>query len=81
MASKKQKVPAGPPEKLFKAGIQRDDTKYLYYVDKQCNVVRMERGVAKAKTEILAVTGLKREKGWDYFVDPDGDVSREPESG
>jgi hypothetical protein len=79
MASKKPKVPPGPPEKLFKAGIQRDDAKYLYYVDKQCNVVRMERGVAKAKTEVVVVTGLKREKGWDYFVDPEGDVSREPE--
>lgn len=79
MASKKSKVPPGPPEKLFKAGIVRDDAKYLYYVDKQCNVVRMERGVPKAKTEVVVVTGLKREKGWDYFVDPEGDVSREPE--
>lgn len=81
MASKKVKVPPGPPEKVFKAGINKDDSKYLYYVDKQCNVVRMARGVAKAKTEIIAVTGLKREKGWDYYVDPDGDVSREPETG
>jgi hypothetical protein len=40
----------------------------------------MERGVAKAKTEILVSTGLKREKGWDYFVDDDGDVAREPEA-
>jgi hypothetical protein len=81
MATKKAKVPAGPPEKVFKAAIQRDDANYLYYVDKQCNVVRMARGVAKAKTEIIVVTGLKREKGWDYFVDPEGDVSREPDNG
>ncbi len=80
MASKKAKVPAGPPEKVFKAGIARDDGRYLYYVDKQCNVVRMARGVAKAKTEIIVVTGLKRDKGWDYYVDGEGDVSREPES-
>jgi hypothetical protein len=39
----------------------------------------MARGVAKAKTEVIVVTGLKREKGWDYFIDDDGDVSREPE--
>ncbi len=77
MASKKK--PAGPPEKVFVAGIQKDANAYLYYVDKQCNVVRMARGVAKAKTEIGVVTGLKREKGYDYFVDDDGDVSREPE--
>jgi hypothetical protein len=81
MASKRQRVPPGPPEKVFQAGIARDDAKYLYYVDKQCNVVRMERGVARARTEIVVVTGLKRERGWDYFVDPEGDVSREPESG
>jgi hypothetical protein len=39
----------------------------------------MERGVARAKTEIILVTGLKREKGFDYFLDNDGDVAREPE--
>lgn len=80
MAAKKQKLPASPPEKVYRAGISRDDGKYLYYVDKQCNAVRMERGVAKAKTEVIAVTGLKRERGWDYFIDADGDVAREPES-
>jgi hypothetical protein len=77
MAAKKQK---GPPEKVHKAGIARDDAKYLYYIDKQCNVVRMERGVVKAKTEVLLVTGLKRDKGYDYYVDADGDVAREPEA-
>lgn len=77
MASKKPKQPA---EKVFTAGIAQDKTKYLYYVDRQCNVVRMERGVPKAKTEVIAVTGLKREKGWDYFLDDDGDVAREPEA-
>lgn len=77
MASKKPKQPA---EKVFAAGIAQDKTRYLYYVDRQCNVVRMERGVAKAKTEVLTVTGLKREKGWDYFIDDDGDVAREPEA-
>jgi hypothetical protein len=77
MATKKK--PSGPPEKVYKAGIQKDDKAWLYYVDKQCNVVRMERGVAKARTEVIVVTGLKREKGWDYFVDDDGDVAREPE--
>jgi hypothetical protein len=77
MATKKKS--SGPPEKVHKAGIQKDDKAWLYYVDKQCNVVRMARGVAKAKTEVIVVTGLKREKGWDYFVDDDGDVAREPE--
>ena len=77
MATKKE--PAGAPEKVHKAGIQKDDKAWLCYVYKQCIVVHMARGVAKAKTEVVVVTGLKREKGWDYFVDDDGDVSREPE--
>lgn len=80
MASKKTKVPPGPPEKICRASIVRDDSTYLYYVDKQCNVVRMTRAVAKAKTEVIVVTGLKREKGWDYYVDREGDVTREPEA-
>jgi hypothetical protein len=77
MASKKK--PAGPPEKVFVAGIVKDAAAFLYYVDKHGNVMRMARGVAKAKTEQLVETGIKREKGYDYFVDDDGDVSREPE--
>ena len=77
MATKKK--PAGPAEKVFQAGLHKDAVAYLYYVDKQCNVVRMARGVPKAKTEVILKTGLKREKGWDYFVDDDGDVAREPE--
>ncbi|HEY1098662.1 MAG TPA: hypothetical protein VGF99_07030 [Myxococcota bacterium] len=76
MATKKK---AGPAEKVLTAGIVKDPTKYLYYVDKACNVVRMERGVARAKTEVILVSGLKREKGWDYFLDDDGDLAREPE--
>ncbi len=78
MATKK-KATGAAAEKVYRSAIARDDTKYLYYVDKQCNVVRMERGVARAKTEIIATTGVKREKGFDYYVDADGDVAREPE--
>jgi hypothetical protein len=77
MATKKK--PAQPAEKVFAAKLVRDETRYLYYVDKQCNIVRMERGVARAKTEVIVVSGLKREKGFDYYVDADGDLSREPE--
>ena len=80
MATKKKAADgARGPEKVHRAGIARDDANYLYYVDKQCNVVRMDRGVPKAKTEVIVTTGLKREKGWDYFVDADGDVAREAE--
>ena len=76
MASKKPKL---PPEKVLRCGIERDDDKYLYYVDRRCNVVRMVRGVPKAATEVIVETGLKREKGFMYYVDDDGDVAKEPD--
>ena len=79
MASKKKPAVGLPPEKVLKAGIVKDDSKYLYYVDKQCNVVRMQRGVARAPTEVILTTGLKRERGFMYYVDADGDLSREPD--
>ena len=81
MAARKKAVPAGAgPEKVFKAGIVREDEKYLYYVEKNGDVVRMQRGVARAPTEVIVRTGLKRERGWMYYVDTDGDVAREPDN-
>ena len=79
-AKKKASKPKVEPEKVFDCGIDKDDEKYLYYVDKRCNVVRMERGKPKAGTEILVRTGLKREKGWMYYVDDAGDLVREPDN-
>jgi hypothetical protein len=67
-------------EKVLKTGIEKDDAKYLYFVDKRCNIVRMARGVAKAPCEILVETGLKRAKGFMYYVDDEGDLVREPDS-
>ncbi len=78
MATKKAKGDAAV-EKVVKAGLARDDTKYLYFVDKSGDVVRMERGVARAKSEVVFKTGIKREKGWGYFLDADGDIAREPD--
>jgi hypothetical protein len=77
MATKKKVVAS--PEKVLKAGLVKDPARFLYYVDKQGNVVRMERGVPRAKTEVILVTGLKREKGFAYFLDDEGDVAREPD--
>jgi hypothetical protein len=67
-------------EKILKTAITKDDEKYLYFVDKRCNIVRMARGVAKAPCEVLVETGLKRAKGYMYYVDDDGDLVREPDS-
>jgi hypothetical protein len=67
------------PELVLKAGIKRDDDKYLYYVDRQCNILRMPRGVQRAKAETLVVTKLKRERGFMYYLDDQGDLVREPD--
>ncbi len=40
----------------------------------------MERGVARAKTETLFEKVIKREKGWMYFLDDDGNVVRSPDN-
>ena len=81
MASRKPSAPPKGAEKILQCGIERDPERFLYYVDKRCNVVRMERGVPRARTEILLETGLKREKGFMYFIDDDGDLARAPDSG
>ena len=77
MAAKK---PKAPPEKVLTCGLDKDDAKYLYFVDKRGNVTRMQRGVAKASTEIILKTGIKRERGFMYYLDDDGDLVREPDS-
>ncbi len=80
-AKKKDAVPAGPPEKVLVAGLVRDDAKFLYFVDKHGDVCGMQRGVPRAPTVVLLRTGLKREKGYMYYLDADGDVAREPDDG
>ena len=78
MATKKAKPVV---EKLLKCGIERDDKNWLYLVDRRCNILRMERGVPKARTETILETDLKREKGFMYFLDQDGDLVRQKDSG
>jgi len=77
MAAKK---PKGPPEKILDCGLDKDDEAFLYFVDKRGNVTRMARGVAKARTEVILVTGIKRERGYMYYLDDDGDLVREPDT-
>jgi hypothetical protein len=74
-----KKASPSAAEKVALLGLSKDVAAYLYYVDRQGNVVRMQRGVAKAKTEVLVANAVRRERGFDYFIDDDGDVVREPE--
>jgi hypothetical protein len=82
MAAKKApaKKPKAPPEKVLACGLDKDDDKYLYFVDKRGNITRMARGVAKAQTEIILKTGIRRQRGFMYYLDDEGDLVREPDS-
>ena len=81
MATKKKPEVPKDTEKVLRCGIDRDPEKYLYFVDKRGNITRMERGVPRARTEVILETGLKREKGFMYFLDEDGDLCRAKDSG
>ena len=79
MAAKKKPLSPAAPEKVAKAGLPRDPERFVYYVERNGDVVRMQRGVARAPTEVVLRTGVRREKGYMYYVDDDGDVAREPD--
>ena len=67
-------------ELVYAAGIERDDERFLYFIDKRGNVMRMERGVPRARTEQICQTGIKREKGYMYYLNAAGDVVRAPDT-
>lgn len=76
MASKK---PVGPPEKVLRCGIAKDDA-YVYFVERNGDLVRMQRGVIRAGTEVVIAQAIeKREKGYMYYLDDDGDLVKEPD--
>ncbi len=77
MAAKKKPIET---ELVFESNIDRDDEKWLYLIDRRGSIQRMERGVARAKTETLFANVIQREKGWMYFLDPDGNVVRSPDN-
>lgn len=77
MASKK---PKGPPEKILRCGIDKDDDRYVYFVDRRGNLLRMQRGVVRASEEVVIEKAVeKREKGYMYYLDDDGDLVKEPD--
>lgn len=87
--SSAQKKPAKPsaktkraeaaPEKVAALGIEKDE-RFVYFVDRRGNLLRMERGVAKPSCDIVMEKVVRREKGYLYFLDDDGDLVREPDS-
>lgn len=81
MAAKKSANGSAGPEKVLSLGIEKDDARYVYFVDKKGNLLRMERGVARASCEVLVEKAVKRERGFMYYLDDDGDLVKEPDTG
>jgi hypothetical protein len=66
-------------EKVKVLNLQRDYKVYLYFLDKEGNVCSRTKGSAGV-VKVLAPNAVKREPGFLYYVDKDGDVSRSPMS-
>jgi hypothetical protein len=64
-------------EKVKKLGLQRDYTKYLYFLDKDGNVCQKPKS-GDGKTEIIVDHAVDRDNQYLYFIDKEGDVSRSP---
>lgn len=79
MASKK--ASATGPEKVLLCGIEKDEQRFVYFVDRRGNLVRMERGVPKPVCDVMLEKAVKRERGYMYYLDDDGDLVKEPDSG
>ncbi len=65
---------------MLRCGIEKDDARFVYFVDRRGNLLRMERGVPKPATEVLIESAIKRERGFLYYLDDDGDLVKEPDS-
>ncbi len=62
-------------EKVKKLNLQRDYSKYLYYLDGAGNVCQKPKS-GDGDAEVLVEHAVDRDNRYLYFVDKDGDVSR-----
>ncbi|MFH1996389.1 MAG: hypothetical protein ABIJ27_05240 [Candidatus Omnitrophota bacterium] len=63
---------------VSKTGIEREKG-YLYYLDKNGNVVKTKMARGKKKGgggKVVVKCGVKREKGFLYFIDKKGNVAK-----
>jgi hypothetical protein len=71
--------PKGPPEKIRDCGVKKEDG-FVYFVDRRGNLMRMQRGVVRAREELVFEKAIeKREKGYMYYLDDDGALWKEPD--
>jgi hypothetical protein len=66
-------------EKVKHLGLERDYSKYLYFIDKDGSVARKPKSGA-GEAEVVVAHAVQREKGYLYFLDKDGDLARSERS-
>ncbi|HLY98138.1 MAG TPA: hypothetical protein VKT33_03640 [Candidatus Angelobacter sp.] len=66
-------------EKVKKLGLERDYTKFLYFIDGDGNISRKAKSGA-GESEVLVPHAVQRDNQFLYFIDKEGDVARSPRS-
>lgn len=62
-------------EKVKQLGLERDYTKYLYFIDGNGNVCRKPKS-GEGESKVLVADAVERDNRYLYFIDKDGDVAR-----
>jgi hypothetical protein len=71
--------PTGMAEKVKKLDLERDYSKYLYFIDGEGNVCNKPKS-GEGETKVLVPHAIQRDNQYLYFIDKDGDISRSPRS-
>jgi hypothetical protein len=64
-------------EKVKKLNLERDYTKYLYFIDGSGNVCQKPKS-GEGEGKVLVPNAVERDNQFLYFIDRDGDVARSP---
>lgn len=62
-------------EKVKTLGLERDYSKYLYFIDGNGNVCRKPKS-GEGESKVLVPDAVERDNRFLYFIDKDGDVAR-----
>ena len=62
-------------EKVKQLGLERDYSKYLYFIDGNGNVCRKSKS-GEGDASVLVPDAVQRDNRFLYFIDKDGDIAR-----
>lgn len=62
-------------EKIKRLGLERDYSKYLYFIDGNGNVCSKPKS-GEGESKVLVPDAVQRDNRFLYFIDKDGDVAR-----